>query len=196
MKNCPKCGSSENGFFNNKANRDGLSSQCKKCHTKSVLRRRKENCEAVYARRKEWYAANKERLRQKRRDWWATHPQTEDQKQRAIERVAKWAKENPERRKKIAREWVNNNPGKVNANTRRRQTIKLNATPTWVDHEAIKQIYIRAAELTQQTGIRHEVDHIIPLRCKDRNGLHVPWNLQILPYHKHREKCSAEMKGN
>ena len=58
-----------------------------------------------------------------------------------------------------------------------RQTFKL--APHHV-HE-IKEIYRRAYELTRKTGIPHHVDHIYPLKHKLFCGLHVPWNLQVLP---------------
>jgi 5-methylcytosine-specific restriction endonuclease McrA len=63
--------------------------------------------------------------------------------------------------------------------TARQQRIKK-ATPAWTDLTAIKQFYIEAQRLTKETGIPHEVDHIIPIQGKLVSGLHVPANLQIL----------------
>ena len=61
-----------------------------------------------------------------------------------------------------------------------RQTRVKKATPIWADKDAIKQFYIEAQRLTTETGIKHEVDHIIPIQGKLVSGLHVPANLQIL----------------
>lgn len=57
------------------------------------------------------------------------------------------------------------------------------ATPKWLtqqDWDAMDAMYAEARERTRDTGIRHEVDHIIPLYGKTVSGLHVPGNLQIL----------------
>lgn len=56
--------------------------------------------------------------------------------------------------------------------------------PKWLTAEhkaAIKAIYREAVRTEQETGIKHEVDHIVPLQGKTVSGLHVPWNLRVLP---------------
>lgn len=37
------------------------------------------------------------------------------------------------------------------------------ATPLWWEQKAIKAIYQEACMLTAETGIKHEVDHIVPI---------------------------------
>ena len=70
---------------------------------------------------------------------------------------------------------------RILANIRRRRY--RHATPAWLTKEqrnAIKQLYIEARKLTKLTGVKYEVDHIVPLINDDVCGLHVPWNLQVL----------------
>lgn len=62
------------------------------------------------------------------------------------------------------------------------------ATPNWRDRDKIKEIYLEAVQLTESTGIRHEVDHIVPLTNKLVCGLHVEHNLQIIPFTENRKK--------
>ena len=83
-----------------------------------------------------------------------------------------------------------NNKHKDAAKTSRRKAAKLKACPSWVDLKEIEIFYKNARDLTLETGIPHEVDHIHPLRGSNFCGLHVPWNLQILTK---SENCS---KGN
>lgn len=93
---------------------------------------------------------------------------------------------NKERILQVTGLYRKNNSGRVNSWTRTRQAAKLLRTPKWLTSEHLKQIeqfYIDAKDLqwlSDPTDIL-TVDHIIPLQGKIVSGLHVPWNLQILP---------------
>lgn len=74
-------------------------------------------------------------------------------------------------------------PDRTLANSRRYQAKKRGACPQWLtseEHEQIKGFYAEARRMTKLTGVKHVVDHIVPLRGETVCGLHVPWNLQIL----------------
>jgi 5-methylcytosine-specific restriction endonuclease McrA len=90
-------------------------------------------------------------------------------------------------------QYAKDHPDKVCAYVGKRRALKLRATPSWLTQEHLDQIqalYAEAARLTRETGIPHEVDHIIPLKGKTVCGLHVPENLQILT------KAENQSKGN
>ncbi|MDN5787166.1 hypothetical protein [Pseudorhodobacter sp.] len=77
---------------------------------------------------------------------------------------------------------------------RRRDATKRNATPNWLMDNHIADMhafYAEAQRLTDETGIPHHVDHIIPLTHPDVQGLHVPWNLQILTASENTSKNNS-----
>jgi hypothetical protein len=71
----------------------------------------------------------------------------------------------------------------------RRAKLK-SSTPTWANKKAIKEIYESCIKTTKTTGIKHEVDHIIPLRGEFVSGLHVEWNLQVIKATENRSKSN------
>ena len=65
-----------------------------------------------------------------------------------------------------------------------RRARKNWATPDWLSDSQkseIRDLYWLCADICLTTGEPYHVDHIIPLKGKNVCGLHVPWNLQILP---------------
>jgi 5-methylcytosine-specific restriction endonuclease McrA len=66
---------------------------------------------------------------------------------------------------------------KINAKTYRYRARKKNQMPNNADNEKILIFYKEAERLTEETGIIHHVDHIIPI---SKGGLHHQDNLQVL----------------
>jgi len=62
------------------------------------------------------------------------------------------------------------------------------ATPPWVNPKQIAAVYRLARKRTIETGVPHEVDHIVPIAAPDVCGLHVPWNLRVVPGWFNRRK--------
>lgn len=101
-----------------------------------------------------------------------------------------WVKRNPN----YHSNYRQNNKGIINAKTARRRAKLLCAIPKWLtkgDHIELNWAYKLAVEYTKNTGIQHEVDHMIPLQGEIVSGLHVPWNLQILPLKENRSKSNG-----
>jgi 5-methylcytosine-specific restriction endonuclease McrA len=67
------------------------------------------------------------------------------------------------------------------------------ATPSWANKPAIEEMYVKARMLTLSTGIKHEVDHIVPIKGDTVSGLHVEYNLQILTKQENRDKWNCLM---
>lgn len=86
-------------------------------------------------------------------------------------------------RNKVKAKWRQKNKGAVNSWTAKRYLAKLNRTPRWLTNEQLNEIeefYKMAKELEGVFPWKQHVDHIVPLKGTKVNGLHVPWNLQIL----------------
>jgi 5-methylcytosine-specific restriction endonuclease McrA len=74
----------------------------------------------------------------------------------------------------------------------RRRRFRL-ATPKWLTAEHKMEIRLKyrlAIELSRRTGIRHAVDHIIPIQGEEVCGLHVPWNLKVITQEENLKKSN------
>lgn len=71
----------------------------------------------------------------------------------------------------------------VSASNRRARV--RNQIPDTADFEKIRQIYAECRKISDETGIPHEVDHIIPIA---KGGFHHQDNLQIITQEQNRRK--------
>jgi len=141
------------------AAKDGLQKYCRICQS---------------AKNKAWMKDNKE----SRDVYTAVYKEATADHRKEIKR--KWDAENFEHRRgyRIARRSY------YSERSMTRRTAKMGATPKWLTEEQIESIrllYWLAEDLYAISGQKYHVDHIVPLQGKNVCGLHVPWNLQILP---------------
>ena len=65
------------------------------------------------------------------------------------------------------------------------------ATPKWLSPEQKMEIRLKyrlAIEMSRSTGVRHAVDHVIPLQGEEVCGLHVPWNMEVITQDENLKK--------
>jgi len=191
-------------FHKNKSAKDGLNSECKSCKNEREAEYREKNRPILRIRSKksrtknpgyakEWrlknpekFKANQKRSKDKnrekiRKDGLDYYYKTRE-RQLALGKKRRDA--NPEKERARGRKFRQENKGSVNNRCARRRSKKAKATPIWSTKEdslKIKTFYDEAARLTKETGIKHDVDHILPINGETISGLHVHWNLQILP---------------
>jgi len=142
-------------FYKNGSSPDGLDYYCKCCR-KSRKRVRKEK-EAEY--HKKYRVENKEARR------------LQSQRFRV-------------NNKGYFSSWRLANLDKARSYVQRYKTKKRNATPPWLTefhYNQIQDIYAHARDCELVSGTKYHVDHIIPIQGENVCGLHVPWNLQVLP---------------
>ena len=131
------------------------------------------NRERILQQMKEHREANKEALREKHRRYY------ERNKEAAKQRAKEWAEANPERRKEIR----GKHQKKVKAQRAARQKLRecrKRQCLDWLSETQIKEMEL-FYEIASWYDEPMHVDHIVPLFGKNVCGLHVPWNLQLLP---------------
>lgn len=141
-------------FSKNKSKKDGLADECLDCKRHRDREYVKKHREEARKRASEWFSANK-------------HDPV------FMERF----KENQKRyQSKIKHKHA--------ATQAKRRASKLLATPKWLSEAQLKDIqteYALRDWCSKVMGIEFHVDHIVPLKGEEVCGLHVPWNLRVIP---------------
>ena len=171
VKTCSKCGEQKpvSAFPWRSKARGKLQPHCKPCKN---------------SRAKVYYLENAEERRQKKREY------ESENKDLVLLRQKKMREKDPEKFRARSRRYQKNNPGVVNARNAKRYTSLKSRSVAWADEDAIRAFYEEAARLEQETGIKHHVDHIIPLQGELVSGLHVENNLQVIPANENLSKSN------
>lgn len=139
-----------------------------------------ENSEEYKERYKVWIENNTKSYLERKKNYFSR----EEVKVASRERTRRWKAENPERKRQMDLEFKEKNRALVTSYKGKYRAARKMATPPWLTSEhinEIRQVYKEARRLSLETGIPHEVDHIVPLAGKIVSGLHVPWNLRAIP---------------
>ena len=175
---------------------DGLrrvSGACLECAKITLKKSRLSNPERTRAQRK------KDNVKLMSKPEWAQEKRKKDVKYRKANKdkcraaISAWATRNPDKVKAYAKKTKAVNSGKINALTTKRRLAKMHRTPKWLtpdDHWLIEQAYELAALRTKMLGFSWHVDHIIPLQGKVVSGLHVPFNLRVIPGAENARKAN------
>jgi hypothetical protein len=176
-KACAKCKEIKPLFlFNNdKSTHDGLACYCRNCNSINVNKWKSMHYDMVKANNKKWRANNSVRMDAYDKLW------KQQNKDKAIMWSHRWRDNNKERSLESAREWKRNHPEEMALWSIKRRDAVRAATPSWADFRHIGLVYIVRDEMEMLYNEKFHVDHIIPLNGKNVSGLHVPWNLQIIP---------------
>lgn len=209
MKQCKHCLQKKplSEFYKDKSKSDGYRYICKACtkiQNSNNIEQKRAYSRKYYNDHKEEYAQYREQNRQICRQ--RVHDSYIKNKEARLEYSRNYYQKNkieltkkhkeydelhPEIRKNAIIKYRNKNPELLNFICAKRRAARKQATPAWANIEKIREFYILAKKLTKETGIKHVVDHIIPLQSKIVCGLHVENNLQILT---ESENCKKSNK--
>lgn len=212
MENCEICGNSID-FIKKK------STICKCCAKKESDRKHyqknkekilsrikeytKDNSESIRQYKKEYYIKNKEKIITKNKsNYFKNHEKNLDTKRKAyyrnkeenLEKSRQWRVTNREFYLESQKLYRKRNKHRINKYSQDRKSRKLQAIPGWLTEEQnleILNIYKTARKMSEETGVQHHVDHIIPLVNKFVCGLHIPENLQIITAEENLQKSNS-----
>jgi hypothetical protein len=180
MKVCLVCNNSKplSEFYKRVDSPDGYRNDCKECRKISSLKNHYDNQDQRKARFREAHAKRVAINPNFYIERYARYREVD------LARSKEFYKENIEQRRAYQRHWSKTNRGIANALGRKYKLKKAKATPLWLTPEQLYNMqctYKVAAQLSETSNEKWHVDHIVPIRGKDVCGLHVPWNLQLLP---------------
>lgn len=130
-------------------------------------------CKTCAARRTaKWKAANPDAYRESVR-------KRDPQLLRAAQK--RWRDKNVEGERQRVAEYQRANPARCAATAGQRRAARAKAVPRWANRFFIGEAYDLARKRSEVTGVKHVVDHLVPLQSPLVCGLHVEHNLRVIP---------------
>ena len=108
----------------------------------------------------------------------------EKHKEKISAKAAKYFQENKDKLLEKMKKWHEQNPAAHSVYSSKRRAQERKAAPPWLTEQDwlfIKCRYQVAEMRSRCDDMQWHVDHIVPLRGKKVCGLHVPWNLRVIP---------------
>jgi len=96
-------------------------------------------------------------------------------------RAAEYYKNNKEYFRNATKRHNDKHPETRAAARAKRRAAKKYRTVRWANHDYILSLYKQAIRLSECTGIKFHVDHVIPIHPALVSGLHVETNLSVIP---------------
>lgn len=194
-KHCSKCGLNKplTDFSIRAKAKDGHRGTCRDCDNKRKARWARENPQNAEAARRRYinkdpqafkaaaakkaaaYRARNPDLAKKRQNafYWSKVEHHRESALRYRQKNIEAARARDRLRAKLDPAW---NRSKA-ARCRKQRPMSL----TKDDMRELQFIYRCCVAWSDITGVKHHVDHIVPLKGRNVSGLHVPWNLRIVP---------------
>lgn len=197
----------KNGHVSQRRTDNGSCVECAAIERKSAYTKRR-NAHIAYMKR--YYADNKPALNAYTREYYQLHKEhlrrySRERYQRLVEYYREYNREYYdthreyfERRNRqyyidnynyYVKYWADNSD-KYNHQTAKRRAALKQAVPPWADFDEIHKLYQESKLLTEETGVPHEVDHVVPLQNELVCGLHWEGNLQIITQIDNRKKSN------
>jgi hypothetical protein len=187
VKRCNKCGEfkalTEFAFSNkSKGTRQSYCKTCKNAYNASY---RKDHKDYFVKKRYEHYQKHKEFELERCAEYYRNN------REDILEQKAQHYQDNKDKRREYSAKRQQLYPEIKAAHNARRRAYRVQATPAWLTKshkEEMNFVYWFANGLNGLHGLSYQVDHVHALKGENFSGLHVPWNLRVMPSSENSKK--------